>query len=408
MNPTVKKPDAPKTSAIKPRPLKPTALALKNLVADWRRLALGVSGVAFATVLMFMQNGFRNALLDSPVQLLQKLDCDLIGISIARFSLPTDQTFPASLVERSLSNAMVQTAKPMFLERVRAQVRVPGNPRRPIRVVALEPEPGWFNDEQIESQLPKLHASGTALLDQSSRSTYGFAIHDPEQLTGQVIELSDQRIRMVGLVRIGTDFANDGTLLLSRNTFRQYFPMRAGGNPTAEVDLALFKLKAGANSESVAAQLTALDPRLWSVMPREALIRREIEFWNRQTPIGMIFFVGSIMGFAVGVIICYQVLFTSIHDSLPEFATLKAMGYSNGYFVWLVMKQATYLALMGFVPAFLVSGIIFEMIQVTVGLPMLFTLGRVLLVLGLTTAMCLISGLLALRRLLSADPASLF
>jgi hypothetical protein len=108
MNPTVKKPDAPKTSAIKPRPLKPTALALKNLVADWRRLALGVSGVAFATVLMFMQNGFRNALLDSPVQLLQKLDCDLIGISIARFSLPTDQTFPASLVERSLSNAMVQ------------------------------------------------------------------------------------------------------------------------------------------------------------------------------------------------------------------------------------------------------------------------------------------------------------
>lgn len=408
MNPTVTKPDVPKTSASKPRALKPTALALKNLVADWRRLALGVSGVAFATVLMFMQNGFRNALLDSPVQLLQKLDCDLIGISIARFSLPTDQTFPASLVERALSNAMVQTAKPMFLERVRAQVRVPGNPRRPIRVVALEPESGWFNDKQIESQLPKLHAFGTALLDQNSRSTYGFAIHDPEQLTGQVIELSDQRIRMVGLVRIGTDFANDGTLLLSRNTFRQYFPMRARGNPTAEIDLALFKLKAGANLESVAAQLTALDPRLWSVMPREALIRREIEFWNRQTPIGMIFFVGSIMGFAVGVIICYQVLFTSIHDSLPEFATLKAMGYSNGYFVWLVMKQATYLALMGFVPAFLVSGIIFEMIQATVGLPMLFTLARVLLVLGLTTAMCLISGLLALRRLLSADPASLF
>jgi putative ABC transport system permease protein len=388
--------------------MKRTPLAFKNLVSDWRRLALGVAGVAFASVLMFMQNGFRNALLDSPVQLLQKLDGDLVGISVARYSLPTDQTFPASLYERSIADADVQNAIPLYLERSRAQVRVSGQPRRPIRIVAMEPLAGWFKDPQIDAQLEKLKAPASALLDQRSRSTYGFELSKPEKLIGQEIELSDRQIHIVGVVEVGTDFANDGTLIISRETFQRFFPMRAGGAPLAEVDLALFRLKPDADQVTVAARLTALDPRVWVVMPREALIRREVEFWNRQTPIGMIFFVGSMMGFAVGVIICYQVLFTSIHDSLPEFATLKAMGYGNRYFVWLVIKQAIYLSLLGFLPAIIVSWGMFQAIQWTVGLPMLFTPSRILLVLCLTTAMCLISGMLALRRLLSADPASLF
>jgi len=93
---------------------------------------------------------------------------------------------------------------------------------------------------------------------------------------------------------------------------------------------------------------------------------------------------------------------------LPEFATLKAMGYGDRFFISLVIKQAIYLSILGFIPAFLISWGLFQAIQWGVGLPMLFTLSRVALVLGLTTAMCLISGLLALRRLLNADPASLF
>ena len=388
--------------------MKRTALAWKNLVMDWRRLALGIAGVAFAAVLMFMQNGFRNALLDSPVQLLEVLDCDLVAVSIARYSLPTDQTFPTLLFERAISDADITAATPLFLERGRAQVRVAGRPRRPIRVVGIEPAGGWFSDEQIESQISNLKVTGTALLDRRTRGTYGFSLADPEKLIEQPIELSDRAIQIVGVVDIGTDFANDGTLLLSENSFSHYFPNRAGGNPTSEIDLALFRIGATADAEEVAARLTSLDPRVWVVLTRQSLINREVQFWNRQTPIGMIFFIGSMMGFAVGIIICYQILFTSINDSLPEFATLKAMGYSNKYFVSLVIKQAIFLSLLGFVPALITSWGMFELIQWGVGLPMLFTPGRIAVVLSLTTAMCLTSGLLALRRLLSADPASLF
>lgn len=388
--------------------MKPTPLAWKNLTTDWRRLSLGVAGVAFAAILMFMQNGFRNALLDSPVQLLEVLDCDLVAISVARFSLPTDQTFPESLYERSLADADVIAAAPMHLERMRAQVRIAGEPRRPIRVIAMKLNPGWFADEEIESQLSKLKTPLSALLDKRTRKTYGFDLPDADRVAAQEIELADQSIQIVGLVDIGTDFANDGSLLMSQESFVRYFSNRAGGDPTSEIDLALFRIREGADVNAVAKRLTDLDSRVWKVLPRENLIRREIQFWNQQTPIGMIFFIGSLMGFAVGIVICYQILFNSIHDSLPEFATLKAMGYSDRFFISLVIKQAIYLSILGFIPAFLISWTLFQAIQWGVGLPMLFTLSRVALVLGLTTAMCLISGLLALRRLLNADPASLF
>ncbi len=378
------------------------------MVADWRRLMLGVAGVAFAAVLMFMQNGFRNALLDSPVQLLELVDCDLVAISVARFSLPTDQTFPTKLFERAISDPDVVASSPIYMERSRAQLRVAGQPRRPIRVVAMEPNSGWFLDDQLDSLMPSLRSFGTALLDKHSRSSYGFEVRNPQRLAKQEIELLDRSLRVIGLVEIGTDFANDGTLVIGRDTFARFFPFRTSGLSISEIDLGMFRVKDGANQEQVAARLTSLDPIAWKVVPRAALIDREIQFWNQQTPIGMIFFIGSMMGFAVGVIICYQILFNSIHDSLPEYATLKAMGYEDRYFVMLVIRQAIYLSLLGFIPALITSWLMFQTLQWAIGLPMILTPSRIVLILGLTTVMCLVSGLLALRRLLNADPASLY
>src|SRR5690606_3831657 len=121
--------------------------------------------------------------------------------------------------------------------------------------------------------------------------------------------------------------------------------------------------------------------------------------WNTQTPVGKIFTIGTIMGFVVGVIICYQILYTSLQDAMPEFATLKAMGYPNRYFVGLVVRQSVFLSLFGFVPAVIVTLGLFERLEHFSGLPMRLTWGGAGTVLLLTTLMCLISGLLALRKL---------
>tara|TARA_R110002049_G_scaffold2750_4_gene21978 strand:- start:154954 stop:156120 length:1167 start_codon:yes stop_codon:yes gene_type:complete len=385
-----------------------TPLAWKNLSADWRRLLLASGGVGFAAMLMFMQNGFRNALLDSPVQLVHSLDGDLIAISSARYSLASEQSFPRHLLDRARSDPEVAEVTPIYVELSRAQIRVVGKPRRPIRVIGTPLQSGLFRDEQIDRNLSRLSQPRTALLDRHTRRTYGFSLDDPESLSTQSVELLGRSMRVVAAVDVGTDFANDGTVIVSDRSFAEYFYFRGAGKPLSVVDLAVIRTREGADPQDVAARLTALQSDQWTVYPRQVLIDREIDFWNKQTPIGMIFFIGAMMGFAVGVIICYQILFTSIHDSMSEFATLKAMGYPNSYFVGLVIRQSIYLSLAGFIPALIFSFAMFQLIEAFVGLPMLLTLPRVALVLALTVTMCLISGLLALRKLISADPASLF
>lgn len=395
-----------------------TPLAWKNLTADWRRLALSVAGVGFAVVLMFMQSGFRNALLDSPVQLPKSFRADLVAISVARSSLPTEESFPRWLLDRAAADPQVAAVTPIYLERSRAQIRVVPSTRRPIRVVGVPLEPEWFVNRELASALPRLAAPDVGLLDRRSRQQYGFATQSDQALAEQEVELADRRLRWVGTVDIGTDFANEGTVLMSRDNFARYFPLRGqatgggqmmiAGDPLDAVDWGLMRLSVGANPSDVAERLTRLAPTIWAVYPHEKLIDREIDFWNRQTPIGTIFFVGAMMGFAVGVIICYQILFTSIHDSMAEFATLKAIGYDNRFFFSLIVRQSIYLSLLGFIPAVLVSRLLFSWLQSWIGLPMLMTTERAAGVLGLTILMCLVSGLLALRKLVTADPATLF
>jgi len=219
--------------------------------------------------------------------------------------------------------------------------------------------------------------------------------------------LAGRTIRVVGSFSMGRDFAHEGNLLMLADELAKYFPYRAL-NPLDVVDIGLVRLAPGENTQEVADRLQEQLGKSVSVMPRQALIDREIAFWARSTPIGTIFAVGAIMGFVVGVVICYQVLATDIADHLPEFATLRAMGYRNGYFFRLICSQSVILSLMGFVPGLLASWLLFRFTSMQTGLLMMMTWDRAAFIFVLTLLMCLTSGIFALRKLLSADPASLF
>ncbi|TWU19137.1 FtsX-like permease family protein [Allorhodopirellula heiligendammensis] len=385
-----------------------TPLAWKNLVHEPRRLLLASAGVGFAAVLMFTQNGFRNALLDSPVQLIEWMDCDLVATSTARYMLPVNQRFPRDLLRRAMSDPAVTAAEPLLIERLMARVRVAGQRARPIRVISVPDQSGWLAIPGLHEQRQKLQPPGTALIDRKTRSQYGFQFDRHGNPLPQIVEVAGKRIHLVGSATIGTDFANEGSLLIRESEFARYFPVRGNGRPLEVVDVGMFQIDEAADPVAVAERLTSLAPDLWKVVRRADLAQKEKKFWSEQTPVGAIFFIGTVMGFVVGVIICYQILYTSLQDAMPEFATLKAMGYPNRYFVGVVVRQAIFLSWFGFVPAVIVTLSLFWALENYSGLPMRLTMDRAATVLVLTTSMCLISGLLALRKLIRADPASLF
>ena len=76
-----------------------------------------------------------------------------------------------------------------------------------------------------------------------------------------------------------------------------------------------------------------------SVLTHAEYVKREMDYWADVTPIGFIFTFGSVMGFVVGAVIVYQILFADVSDHLAEYATLKAIGHGDWFLATVVLSQ---------------------------------------------------------------------
>jgi len=170
----------------------------------------------------------------------------------------------------------------------------------------------------------------------------------------------------------------------------------------------LIQLKPGVNPETVKATLMAGLPNDVRVMTPEEFAEVEKYYWESQGAIGFIFGLGVIVGFIVGIVIVYQILYTDVANHLPEYATLKAMGYSDHYLLNVLLQEALLLALMGFIPGFLISIGIYQLAYAAIMMPIGMKIERAVLVLVLMFVMCGASGAIAMQKLRSAEPADVF
>ncbi len=61
------------------------------------------------------------------------------------------------------------------------------------------------------------------------------------------------------------------------------------------------------------------------------------------------------MGFIVEAVIVYQILYTDVNHHLKQYATLKAIGYTDSYLLLVVFQEALILAVLGYLPGFTIS-----------------------------------------------------
>jgi putative ABC transport system permease protein len=385
-------------------------LAWHNLTHDRRRLFVAVSGIGFAVVLMFMQTGFKNALFDSTVQILSELNADLVLVAKARYALPANQTFPRERLYQCRASEGVCAAYPLYIERPRAVWKQPGGRGYPIRVIAVDPSDSVLLMPEVASHAEALKQHGAVLIDRKNKSVYAPPGPRTAWTEWHDVTLSGRSIHVVGTFHLGTDFANDGNVLMGTATFADFYASRIGpgGDPLESVDLGVVQLEPGADAAAVRDRLAAILPTDVVVLTKSDMIARERNFWSKSTPVGYIFLLGTIIGFLVGMIICYQIINSDIADHMSEFATLKAMGYRNHYFVGFVLLESVFLSLLSFAPGLLVSVVMYRVLAHTTGLLMILNASRSAFVLALTLAMCIASGCLAMRRVVAADPAELF
>ncbi len=395
-------------------------VAWLNLTHNKARFVLSVLGISFAVVLMFVQLGFWRALLDSQTAILRAVDGDLFVVSVTMSTITDTLAFPRARLDQARAVPGVAAARPIYIRyspfiwKNQQLIGPDAAPQWPIRVLAFEPDEK--RPPLRESAVPGVAAAqriliepDTVYIDTKSKPLYDAVQvwHEGGPLPiGVEREVGGRLIRVVGTFQLGTDFTTDGSLLMTARNMADV----AGGDALESVQLGLVQLEPGADRRAVQRELRRLyaaneDVR---VLTLEELTSQEESFWMESTPIGFIFILGLIVGFVVGVVICYQVLATEVGDHLAEFATLKAMGYHDRYVSAVVIQEALWLSLLGFVAGLALSWPLYSLLGAKTGLPLEITFSRGGLILALTVAMCILSGFLALRRVRTADPAEVF
>lgn len=380
-----------------------TPLAWLNLTHDKRRFVVSLAGIAFAVLLMFMQIGFLNALVDGTVEVIKYFDADYIIISKSKYTLSVNTPFPRTRLTQAMSVRGIE-AHAMYVEYRSSLWKniEESEPPRHIRVIAFDPGQPLLLIPEVLQHARELEMPNTAMIDRKSKRDFA-----PEEKLAR--ELASHSIQVVGTFEIGTDFANDGNLVISDRNYAKFFPI--SDNPDdvlREVEVGLLRQTIEAEPEAMRAALIAALPNDVQVLTLNEFIDLEKSFWLTHAPIGFVFGLGTAIGFIVGMVICYQVLSSDVADHLSEYATLKAIGYHNASLNAVVLQEALWLSLLGFIPGVIASRLLYEMLEQMTGLPLCLSWSRGALVLALTVLMCIGSGFLALRKVKSADPAEVF
>ena len=367
------------------------------------RLLVALAGISFAGILMFMQLGFRDGLFDASVTVHRLFDADIVLISPRSASSIDMAGFPRRRLVQTLADPDVEGVSPvhwgLMLWR-NPQTRL----NRGILALGFNPEDPFFTDPSLATKTDVLKQKGRILFDQLSRPEFGPIADWYREGRTVETEIAGNRVRVGGLVSLGTSFGADGNLLTSTETFLDLAPQK----PRGAIEVGLIRLRQGADVQQVVERLQARLPDDVRVLSKNGFIEFEKNYWKSGTSIGFIFTLGAVMGFVVGCVIVYQVLYTDVSDHLPEYATLMAMGYRISHLLGVVMREGFYLAVLGYVPAYLAGQGLYWFVRDATKLPVGMDLSRALTVGGMILVMSMLSAFLSMRRLVDADPAEIF
>ena len=367
------------------------------------RLVVALAGIAFAVLLIMMQLGFRAALFDSAVRYHERLDYDIALFSNDSVFIVRPQPFSIRRLYQALGLSQVRRVSPVYI--APAVWKNPWtNDRHSITAFGVRPEDDVLRTTGFQDGATLLRRQDVLLFDSASRPEFGPVKDRFDAAHPLVAEVNDREIKVVGLYEMGPSFGIDGNIITSDDNWLRLFPDRARN----DIQLGLIQLEPDADVEATRDELAALLPRDVLVMTRADFIEREKEYWNSATPIGYIFAFGAVMGFVVGAIIVYQILFADVSEHLREYGTLRAIGYSNRFVSGIVVHQAAILGLLGYVPGLVIVSYLYGAAARATLMPMRITLARAVGVLLLTLLMCALSALLALRKVRRLDPADVF
>tara|TARA_B110000503_G_scaffold134452_1_gene213490 strand:- start:958 stop:2130 length:1173 start_codon:yes stop_codon:yes gene_type:complete len=366
------------------------------------RLAAAVAGVAFANVLVFVQLGLASSMATATLRPYDFFNADIMISAQDANALTEGGNVARQWMFQALADPDVVAATPIYIGMM--------NWQQPDLTLALltfgiVPNNDAFIAPDIVRKIAPLRLQNGAIIDFNTRGLSPDVAASIRPQSPQTFEVSGQTVTLFDTFQGGGGFGSDGHMIMSDQSFLALSGGRSAGAP----DHILLHVASGADPAVVADRLRgAISDQSLRIRTYATAIQQDITYQSTQRPTGVIFGFGVVIGILVGIVIVYQVLSTDVADHMREYATFKAMGYGQWFFLGVVLEEALILAVFGFIPGSIIGYSMLSGMREITNLPIVLTGTMAFQVFFGTLAACAISGALATRKLAAADPADLF
>jgi putative ABC transport system permease protein len=369
-------------------------IASRNLLQDRLRFIATVVGIVFSIVLVNIQMGLFLSFERMVTTMIDHAPADLWIVPFGTKCFEDPSLLDEHDRVQALSVAGVAQADPVVIGF--SQWTVPGGGTTPVFVVGSgETDAGLHPWNFVKGDLEDLSGPDAVAVDATYFGRLGITG------IGETTSIRDRKVKVAAITNGIRSFTTTPYVFTTLDRAQAYMGTSAG-----KVSYLLVHLEPNADADSVRKALLAKLSNV-EVLTPQAFRGRSRDFWLFGTGAGAALFAGALLGVIVGTVIVAQTLYSSTKDHLNEFATLRAIGSSNGYIHKIIISQALLSAVISFTVAATI-GLIVVAATAETALPILMTPELTACLFLLTVIMCVTSSIAAVVQVMRIDPARVF
>jgi putative ABC transport system permease protein len=369
-------------------------LARRNLVHDKVRLAVTLTGIVFAVVLIVVELGLFVGFTVTTSSIIDHSNVDLWIVSKGTPYIEQGAPFSERKLYQVLATPGVAAAEKYSVKFT--QWQTPSGAKESTQVVGFNPYTGiggpW---NLVEGNVEDLKTPDAVILDELYKKKLGVT------KVGEIFELNGRRAKVVGFTRGIRAFTT------TPYVFTSFKNAQAFNN--LEEDQTIFILVKAAPGVSIPLLQNELQSRLTDV---DVLTTAKFSsmtriYWMFTTGAGVAVLIAALLGLVVGVVVVAQTIYATTMDHIREYGTLKAMGAPNSFIYRVIITQAGISAVVGYFLAMFVSIFVVRASQsggAAILLPWKMAVG----IFFLTLAMCVSAAVVSINKVTSLDPAMVF
>lgn len=410
------------------------SIARKNLFEDIPRFLVAQAGIMFAVSLVTIQIGILNGFTRSTARLIDNSEADIwvSAEEMVHFELTQPMSLERMVEARDVEG--VRRAEALMLSGGRW--RGPQGKIGPLRIIGFDPQGQLFHGgEIVAGDRADLMKPFTFMTDETNTDTLEL------EEVGTSAEINSAPAELVGLTE-GTQSIVSSTMLFtslenakaystSGLSSSVYCSVEAGDGlnctttyeTTEESENSVPEIQSLTIADPISYVLIQAEPeqnldelkqRLEEALPdirawtKSEIAARTRNYWRLRTGIGFILGLGATVGMIVGMVIVGQILYSSVSDHIREYGTLKAMGASDRMIYGVIVEQALWMAVLGYIPSILFCLGLGAWTFATQGIMILITPVMATGIFGITVIMCVGSALFAIQKVTHVDPAIVF